>query len=211
VKLRLPAHGSLIPNDENDPLSFYYHPLVGWLYRRRLQMALDLLPTSGSRALEIGVGSGILVPTLTARYPEYCGADLVLASGLHRLVAPSCRAEFLTADLLEQGSLAAERYDVVLCLSVLEHIADAERAAAALARCLVRGGTLVAGYPLVNGLMSHLFRVIGFRNIEAHHVTTPATIHQALGRVLRLTRRSTMPPLAPTSLALYQCSAWIKR
>ncbi|MGD0836127.1 MAG: methyltransferase domain-containing protein [Polyangia bacterium] len=211
MKLHLPAPGRLTPNDEHDPLPYYYHPLVGWLYRRRLQMALDLLPAGGTRALEVGVGSGILIPTLTARYPEYRGSDLVLASGLDGLVAPSCRASFIAADLQDPSSLPAEHYDVVLCLSVLEHIADAERAAAALARCLVSGGTLVAGYPMVNGLMTHLFRAIGFRNIEAHHVTAPARIQRALARVLHLAKRTALPPLAPTSLALYQCSAWVKR
>lgn len=210
MKLLLPAKGTLAPNDEHDPLPYYYHPLVGWLYRRRLQMALDLVPSGARRVLEVGVGSGVLVPTLSACFAEYCGSDLVLASGLQRLVAPSCRAEFVRADLLDETSLSPERYDVVLCLSVLEHIADAERAAAALARCLVRGGTLIAGYPMVNAFMARLFRLIGFPTIESHHVTPPVAIHSALARVLTPVRRKALPPFAPVPLALYQCSAWVK-
>ncbi len=210
MKLLLPPKGALTPNDAHDPLPYYYHPLVGWVFRRRLQMALDLLPPVGGRALEVGVGSGVLIPTLSARFPEYCGSDLVLVGGLDRLVAGSCRATFVHADLLDEQSLPADHYDVVLCLSVLEHIADAERAAAALARCLVKGGTLVTGYPMVNGFMTQLFRLIGFGTIESHHVTAPATIHRALGRVLKLVRRKALPPFAPVPLSLYQCSAWIK-
>ena len=210
MKLVLPPQGSLRPNDEHDPLPYYYHPLVGWLFRRRLQLGLDLFPSAGRRVLEVGVGSVILIPTLSSQFPEYCGSDLVLAGGLERLVAASCRGEFLKADLLDETSLAAEHYDVVVCLSVLEHIADAERAATALARTLVKGGTLVAGYPMVNGIMTNLFRLIGFGTIESHHVTAPAAIDQALRRVLRPVRRQSLPPFAPIAASLYQCAAWVK-
>jgi 2-polyprenyl-3-methyl-5-hydroxy-6-metoxy-1,4-benzoquinol methylase len=210
MKLALPPPGTLKPNDAHDPLPYYYRRWVGWLYRKRLQMGLDLLPAQGKMVLEVGVGSGILVPTLTAHYPHYSGTDLVLAEGLHGLAAPSCQAEFLRADLLQESNLPAASYDIVICLSVLEHIADAEGAAAALARTLVKGGTLVAGYPMVNHLMAKLFCAIGFDNIEDHHVTAPAVIDKALRRVLRRSRRKALPAFAPVPLALYQCAAWVK-
>ena len=210
MKLLLPPQGTLKPNDAHDPLPYYYHPMVGWLFRRRLRMALDLLPTTGRRILEVGVGSGILVPTLSAQFREYCGSDLVLADGLDRLVPTSCRAEFIKADLLDESSLPVESFDAIVCLSVLEHIGDAERAAAALARTLVKGGTLVTGYPMVNKVMTNLFRLIGFGTIESHHITAPATIHKALRRVLRPVRRKALPPFAPVALSLYQCTAWVK-
>jgi len=168
------------------------------------------VPTGGRRILEVGVGSGVLVPTLSAQFPEYHGSDMVLVDGLDRLVAPSCRGTFLKADLLDQSSLAPDSYDVVVCLSVLEHIANADGAAKALARALAKGGTLVTGYPMVNGLMTKLFRLIGFGTIESHHVTAPATIHAALSRVLRPARRKALPPLAPVPMSLYQCTAWEK-
>jgi 2-polyprenyl-3-methyl-5-hydroxy-6-metoxy-1,4-benzoquinol methylase len=210
MKLVLPPQGTLKPNDEYDPLPYYYHPVVGWLFRQRLSMALGLVPNGGRSILEVGVGSGILVPTLSACFAEYRGSDLVLPEGLERLVASTCHAEFIKADLLDESTLPADAHDVVICLSVLEHIADAERAAAALARTLAPGGTLIAGYPMVNGLMAGLFRMIGFGTIENHHVTAPATIHKALGKLLRLDQRVSLPPLAPVSAALYQCTAWVK-
>jgi ubiquinone/menaquinone biosynthesis C-methylase UbiE len=210
MKLILPPAGTLKPNDQHDPLPYYYRPYIGWLYRKRLRMGLDLLPASGSRVLEVGVGSGILVPTLSARFPHYTGTDLVLAQGLDRLVAPTCKAAFVEANLLQASSLPEASFDAIICLSVLEHIADAEGAAVALARTLVKGGTLIAGYPMVNQLMAGLFRAIGFGNIEDHHVTAPAAIDKALRRVLRRGARKALPAFAPVSLALYQCAAWVK-
>ncbi len=210
MKLILPPAGTLSANDEHDPLPYYYRPCVGWLYRKRLRMGLDLVPHDGTRVLEVGVGSGILIPTLSSHFPRYTGTDLILGDRLERLVAPSCQANFVQADLLRESSLPEASYDVVICLSVLEHIADADGAASALARTLVKGGTLVAGYPMVNGLMAGLFRAIGFHNIEDHHVTAPAAIDRALRRVLRPGRRHAMPAFAPVAMALYQCAAWVK-
>jgi SAM-dependent methyltransferase len=210
VQLRLPAQGVLRPNDAHDPLPYYYHPVVGWLYRHRLQMGLALLPAGGERILEIGVGSGVLVPTLTGRYPAYTGTDLTLAAGLEALVAPGCAATFRAADLLRDGDLPADHFDAIVCFSVLEHIRDADGAARGLARALAPGGTLVTGYPMVSRLMTHAFEAIGFRGIDDHHVSPPAVIAAALGRVLAPVRRVAFPPLAPVAAALYQCAAWTK-
>jgi len=210
MKLMLPKAGTLKPNNEHDPLPHYYRPVLGWIFRKRLQMGLDLLPRDGTRVLEVGAGSGILVPTLTARFPDYTGVDLVLADGLQALVAPGCHARFATADLLSHSDLPEASFDAVVCLSVLEHIADVDGAANALARTLKGGGTLVVGYPMVNRFMAGCFRAIGFSNIEAHHVAPPVAIERALARVLRPVACKALPPLAPVQVALYRCTSWTK-
>jgi len=209
LRLQLPPKGVLRPNDDNDPLPYYYNPWVGWLYRHRLQMGLDMLPEGGARVLEVGVGSGVLVPTLTGRYREYTGTDLVLASGLSELVAGGCNAQFLRADLLQED-LPANHYDAIVCFSVLEHIADAAGAARGLARVLAPGGTLVCGYPMVSPLMSRAFSLIGFQGIDDHHVSPPVKIASALATVLTPVARTAFPPATPVAAALYQCTSWTK-
>jgi SAM-dependent methyltransferase len=161
--------------------------------------------------LEVGVGSGVLVPTLTKRFPAYTGTDLTLAPGLDALVASGCDARFVAADLLRDGDLPAAHFDAIVCFSVLEHIADADGAARGLARALAPGGTLITGYPMVSPLMTRAFELIGFQGIDDHHVSRPARIATALGRVLRPVARAAFPPRAPVAAALYQCSAWRHR
>jgi SAM-dependent methyltransferase len=210
IRFELPPPGTLTANDRDDPLPYYYHPWVGWLYRHRLQMGLDFMPDRGGRVLEVGVGSGVLVPTLTRRFAEYTGTDLTLAPDLDRLVAPGCRAEFRRADLLRDGDLPAGHFDAIVCFSVLEHIADADGAARSLAAALAPGGLLVTGYPMVSRLMTRAFGLIGYDRIDDHHVSPPARIAAALGGVLQSVRRAAFPPGAPVAAALYQCTAWTK-
>jgi SAM-dependent methyltransferase len=210
IRFELPPPGTLTANDRDDPLPYYYHPWVGWLYRHRLQMGLDFMPDRGGRVLEGGVGSGVLVPTLTRRFAEYTGTDLTLAPDLDRLVAPGCRAEFRRADLLRDGDLPAGHFDAIVCFSVLEHIADADGAARSLAAALAPGGLLVTGYPMVSRLMTRAFGLIGYDRIDDHHVSPPARIAAALGGVLQSVRRAAFPPGAPVAAALYQCTAWTK-
>lgn len=210
LQFQLPPPGLLTPNNERDPLPYYYKPGIGALYRHRLQMGLDLLPPGGTRIWEVGVGSGVLVPTLTARYRHYVGSDLVLAQGLERLVAPGCEARFERADLLDTATIPRDAYDAIVCFSVLEHIHDSDGAARALAQALAPGGTLITGYPMVNRLMTKAFAAIGYKTIDDDHVSPPAQIAAALGKVLRPVTRRAFPPGAPVAAALYQCSAWTK-
>jgi len=172
-------------------------------------MGLDLLPYGGRRVLEVGVGSGVLVPTLTRRYAEYMGTDLVLTSGLEALVAPGCKATFRTSDLL-RDHLPEAGFDAIICFSVLEHIRDSSGAARALAQGLAPGGILVTGYPMVSQLMTRAFRFIGYDKIEEDHVSSPAQITAALARALQPVRRAAFPPGAPVSAALYQCTSWTR-
>jgi SAM-dependent methyltransferase len=205
----LPAE-NLSPNNADDPLPYYYNRWIGWLFRHRLQMGLSLLPEGGSRLLEVGVGSGILVPTLTRRYAEYTGTDLELARGLEQLVRSGCRATFRRADLLHEGDLPENGFDAIVCFSVLEHIADSDQAARSLARALAPGGRLVTGYPMVSPLMTRAFRLIGYPHIEQHHVSAPVKIAAALAHHLRPVDRRAFPPGAPVQAALYQCTSWTR-
>lgn len=207
MRFELPPHGTLRPNNEHDPLPYYYKPVVGHLYRHRLQMGLDLLPRGARTCWEVGVGSGVLVPTLTHGFGDYTGTDLELAPGLERLVASGCTARFEQRDLLAKRD-ERPTYDVIVCFSVLEHIRELDAACDTFARSLAPRGRLVCGYPMVNRTMSRAFELIGFRGIDEHHVSAPAQIEAALGKRLRRVARRALPPRAPTELALYSCTAW---
>jgi ubiquinone/menaquinone biosynthesis C-methylase UbiE len=206
MSLQLPAREHIRPVGDDDPLRFYYMPVVGRMYRRRLELALGLLDGSAGRLLEVGYGSGILLPELARRGGPVIGVDRHREGPAVRMMARRYGAEpaLVSGDVLALP-VADASIDLLLCLSVLEHVAALGAAAAEMRRVLRPGGVAVLGYPRVDRLMSALFPLIGFHGIEEHHVSAPAAIEAAMSRVLVLEARRRWPR---GPLPLYTVSRW---
>jgi 2-polyprenyl-3-methyl-5-hydroxy-6-metoxy-1,4-benzoquinol methylase len=207
ARLRLPQRAHIARVDHSDPLPYYYALHTGWLFRYRLQMALDLLgPGPFERLLEAGYGSGILLPTLKARARELHAMDL------HRCTEPVVRmleAERVSAEV-SIGTVcslgyAGGSFDALVCLSTLEHLrsADLRAAVAELRRVLKKGGIAVVGVPASGWLMDLLFHAIGFGEIDDHHVSTDTDIETELRRHFMLEAQRRLPPIGPARAALY--------
>lgn len=198
VRFQLPPRGSLEPNSPADPLPFYYRPLVGRLYIARIDLGLRLLEPGHERLLEIGYGSGLLLPTLQQLARRVFAVDLrpppkSLPAALERLGAhPSLVQADIRALPFATGS-----FDAVVAFSILEHLHHHELAPAAaeLARVLAPGGVLVIGCPAVHPPMNALFTAIGFPNIGAHHHSSLRDIVRALETCLVVERHTALPPL----------------
>jgi SAM-dependent methyltransferase len=202
----LPPRGRLQRVAEDDPLPFYYMPVVGPMYRRRLDLAAELLGPGHGSVLEIGYGSGVFLPQLAAQRSRVVAVD---RHGCGATVRSLVQREGVDPQLVTGDVCALPFADrsvqSVVCLSVLEHVARPEHAAAEIRRVLSPEGVVVLGYPRVDRLMEVLFRTIGFRGIEAHHVSGPAAIEAAFRRVFVLEARRTWP-WGP--LSLYYVSRW---
>ena len=125
----LPKSADYAAANDNDPLRFYYWPVLGKLYRRRVELCLELLP-GGERVLEVGFGSGVSFLNLSGLYREIYGLDLEAdCQGVSACFA----ARGVTAQLIN-GSVLELPYpdnffDSVLLISILEHLRpeDAEQ------------------------------------------------------------------------------------
>jgi 2-polyprenyl-3-methyl-5-hydroxy-6-metoxy-1,4-benzoquinol methylase len=206
TKLYLPPKGILEPNNDDDPLKYYYVPIVGKLYVSRINMTLGLLKQDEySSILEIGYGSGVLMPTLTKLSNAIYGVDLSSDPDdiSRRLAKLNCYPKLSQgkADklLFDDNSL-----DLVIAISVLEHIKAIQPFLAEIHRVLKPGGTLLVGMPAVNKTMEYLFRAIGFAGIEAHHVTSPEEMHQAAAGMFRLKSTDRLPNFLPPKMYLYK-------
>lgn len=182
--------GAFATTGPTDPIRYYRAPLVGHLFRERINAGLRLLqatPPSGrvgarfGRALEIGYGAGAVLAAIADDCSALCGVDLDADPAV---AAAALRAHGVSADLARGSVLDlpydAASFDLVLCFSVFEHLRDYRRALAESSRVLAPGGLFLIGMPSVNRAMELAFRAIGFRGIEDHHVTTPLDVETAL-------------------------------
>jgi methionine biosynthesis protein MetW len=103
--------------------------------------------TSGTRCLDVGCGTGnSYAVELQRRGASYVGVD-ISAEAVERARAAGLDA-LVIADAAELP-FAAESFDVVLCIEVLEHLFTPDQAVKEIHRVLRPGGRLVASAPNV--------------------------------------------------------------
>lgn len=195
----------------SDPIRLYSWPVLGALYRQRVQLCLSEL-RGGTRVLEVGYGSGVSFLELSRRYQEVHGLDLHLApDSLRRAL----RDQGL-APQLEQGSVLAmpyadHRFDAVLLVSILEHLRPAElqQAFAEINRVLVPGGQMVYGVPVDRPLMTMVFGALGC-SIRDHHFSTHRDIAAAAGDRFEQIALRQLRALAGLAGAVYQVGSFTR-
>jgi len=204
MRLQLPRREAIQKSHDDDPLDFYYFPLTGWVYRRRLAMGLALLGEGPfEQLLEIGYGSGILLPELARRAREVHGVDIhERGEPVERML----RAHGIAA-ILRRGDIYALPYadgsfGGVICLSVLEHLTELDRACAEVRRVLAPGGVAVCGFPVRNAITTAFFRAAGYDEKEIHP-STHRDILAAARRAFAVERVLRLPAILPADFGLY--------
>jgi SAM-dependent methyltransferase len=199
LQLKLPPPGVLVPNNAVDPLPYYYRPLIGKVFAARLNTGLRLLDGRFPRLLEIGYGSGLLMPTLASACDELYGLDLEkeptgLRERLGRLgVAPAALVQANARSM----PFADGFFDAVVAFSIFEHLRshDLELTLAECARVLRPEGRLLVGCPAVHKLMNAAFATIGFSGIEDHHFSDIADVVAAASPWFTVERRAALPSM----------------
>lgn len=178
VRLDVDMLRGLPKTGPTDPIEYYRRPIVGRIFRRRIDLGLAML---GDRrfaaALEIGYGAGAVLMALAPAVDDLHGIDLDAdAEGTGaRLASRGVHATLVRGSVYELPYPDAT-LDLVVCFSVFEHLHDYPRGLREVARVLRSGGSFLLGMPAVNRLMEVGFRAIGFKGIEDHHVTTPRQV-----------------------------------
>lgn len=187
-----------------DPIEYYRRPVVGRIFRKRINMGLAMLAERRyGRALEVGYGAGAVLLTIAPEVDQLYGVDLdTNPEPVHALLASRGHKAELARGSVTALPYADAYFDLVVSFSVFEHLPDYERALAEVHRTLKPDGHFLLGMPAVNPMMEAGFRMIGFKGIEDHHVTTPAQVAAAFGGSgFRVVRSATLDlPVRPLRL-----------
>jgi 2-polyprenyl-3-methyl-5-hydroxy-6-metoxy-1,4-benzoquinol methylase len=195
-------------NGPTDPIEYYRKPLIGRIFRERINRGLRLLPDRRfGRALEVGYGAGAVLLSLAPSVDELHGLDLDAdpASVQRLLASRGCSAT------LRQGSVyelpyESDTFELVVSFSMFEHLHEYEKGLAEVTRVMRPNGLFVLGMPAVNKFMEAAFLAIGFKGINDHHVTTPRQVEAAFpGAGLRVVRSTALdlPLRSPLGVRVY--------
>jgi len=178
VRLDVEMLRGLPKTGRTDPIEFYRRPIVGSLYRRRIDLGLAMLRDQryGS-ALEIGYGAGAVLTALAPEVDDLHGLDLDADADAigARLSGRGVHASLVRGSVYELPYPDA-KFDLVVCFSVFEHLHEYAKGLAEVGRVLRPGGSFLLGIPAVNRFMELSFRAIGFKGIEDLHVTKPQQV-----------------------------------
>jgi len=171
IVLRLPEkkdYSKIIKILKKSPNSKEYHQLVEasasayfetkgpakWLFMKRFQVAKEFLEKIGpvKQLLDAGTGIGFFLPTLSQAANQVTGFDY--AKHTLRYAQMMCKklriknVSFVQGDLTKL-LLKKNQFDVIVTLSVLEHIPPKKLAIVMkhFKRVLMPEGYLIAGYP----------------------------------------------------------------
>jgi len=211
VELELLPHREYAGVDRDDPLRFYFWPVLGTMYRRRIELCLAQCK-GGRCILEVGFGSGVTFLNLSRMYGEIHGLDLNASveqvSGLFE--TKRIRTQ------LQNGSVLSMPYednffDTVLLISILEHLKPSElvRAFEEIRRVLKPGGQVVYGVPIERPFMVFMFRLLGY-NIREHHFSTEKDVLDAAESVLEKVQVVQMKSVPSVFGAVYEVGHMIK-
>lgn len=143
--MKLLERHKLVKTGPVDYADWNYRLILGQVQRLRFSLALSLLPLRSGRLLEIGYGSGVLMPSLAERADELFGVDVhdqwpAVAAAL----ATSGVRAALSQASAEDMPFARGTFDAVVAVSALSFISDLPRACREIRRVLRPGGIFVA-------------------------------------------------------------------
>lgn len=215
MALQMPDKKKMVVTNDTDPIDHCFHPLWGFVYRARLINTLRLLDASGkrpARLLEVGYGSGQLMPELSKRTDALVGLDAHPMTAAVRKMLEHEGVRNLEA--LHTGDVRAMSYpdgsfDAVVSVSTLEHIVEIEKAAAEIARVLKPGGAAVLSFPHRNVITDAFYKMVGHEPRHIHP-SSHEDIMRACGKVLKLEKRLVLWPWLPVALQVYSSCLYRK-
>ncbi|MGD0464569.1 MAG: class I SAM-dependent methyltransferase [Tepidisphaeraceae bacterium] len=210
-RLKLLRREDYVGVNNDDPIRFYRWPVIGSMYRRRVELCLGEC-LGGMRILEIGFGSGLTFMNLHEMYQEIHGLDLTADTTAVQAAFASrgVNTQLRNGNVLEMP-YPDDQFDAVLLISILEHLKPDQqpRAFAEIRRVLKAGGQVVYGVPIERPLMVFMFRRLGY-DIRQHHFSTERDVCAAAEQLLQKVRVIQMRSRPPIFGSVYEVGHFVK-
>lgn len=213
----------LLPKKNNHPnigdnLTRYYHyPLIRHFFLRRLTMTLNFLNGRHFNSiLEIGFGSGVLLPELSKRSDQVFGIDIhnSIYKVKEMLKKENIDTQLTRGDILHLP-YKDESFDCAISIATLEHIKDLSEAVFEIKRILKVNGFAVLGFPIANKASDLLLIVTGSRRVyqkklKEIHPSNHKDILSEVKRQFGNIEVKRFPNFLPLDLSLY-CSCMSRK
>ena len=204
-KLIIPPKRLMTQTNWGDPVMYHYYPVASIVYRQRLKNTYKLLePYQFDHLVEIGYGSGVLLPTLSKIAKKVTAIDIHKETDAVRRMLDWYQVgnvELVSGDIMAMP-FADASFDACVIVSTLEDIHESERAAREIARIVKPGGLIVVSFPVKNVITDSFFKLVG-EDPEDIHPSDHNYILNFLKKQFTIEQVLKYPRFAPLDLSLY--------
>lgn len=212
MSIYLPRKGNLYKTEDGDPVFYHFFPVVGYVYRRRLENTLLMLGDGKyDDILEIGYGSGLLLPELKRRCRRLYAVDIHKEMDVvyKMLEKEGVEAELTSGSIMELP-YEDKSFNAVVSVSVMEHLKDIDGAVGEIRRVMKIGGIGILSFPIKNRITDMFYRIVGYSASDIHP-SGHREIEYAVGRQLQVVERLIFPSVKNPDYGLYMTLRCVKR
>ncbi len=151
----------------------YFQTIQSTFFWKRLDNIINLTNLKGKKVLDVGCGPCVLIPSLAESAKEVVGVDIVPSIRISKYLFEKYYK--LENVKIFRGSifnlkLPSNHFDIILCLDVLEHLKNVEKAILELNRVLAHNGECIISIPIENIGLSMGRSILRKKKPEFHYV-----------------------------------------
>jgi ubiquinone/menaquinone biosynthesis C-methylase UbiE len=167
-----------------------------------LEMLERVVP-SGSKVLDLGCGTGEMAARLAKRGYEVWGVDI--AEPMVRYAAHRHKSGRFRLGDVEHIPFDDNTFDAVVCLGVIEYLANDEQALSEIRRVLKPAGSAIISTPSAVCPLHHMDRIC----VRVMAMARP--VYHLVKYRLRGQRPPVPPPASPVTIRRYHLGMWRRR
>jgi len=212
MNIKIPAKKNLKESNASDPLKYYFIPGIRYPFLLRFRKAVKMLGTKKyGKLLELGCGSGILLPELSRHAHKLYATDVHhnMEDVRRMLKKEKVEARLFRSDIIK-GNLIKEKFDAIVCVSVLEHLHRVDIAIDNISKILADDGVVIFGFPSNNIIVDSVLKILA-PNIEEHHVSPHQKILKAIRNKMKIVGFNSIPRMKNPKRSIYIVCKCIKK
>jgi ubiquinone/menaquinone biosynthesis C-methylase UbiE len=186
---------------------FRQNSAARYIFKKRVEQAFSLIPKKRyGYALDAGTGIGFFLPALSSIADDVVGVDIAPVLPYTRTMLRHRHIDNVVLSNADLYNLpfSSSAFDLIVCLSVIEHVPDPKTVFSEIDRILQDSGVMIVGYPLEHALykffekLSRWYKYVKLRNKikklktdkRFHpHVSSYRQIEESLDNIFRIDAR----------------------